>query len=101
MGFLDEFTKFLQEYGVIGLAVAFVIGVTVKDLVSATVDDIIMPVVEVFLPAGEWQNAVWKVAGIEFMTGHFLSVLLDFLIVALLVFLFMKYVMGKEEVGKI
>lgn len=101
MSFIDEFTKFLEEYGVIGLAIAFVIGVAVKDLVSATVDDLIMPIVGVFLPAGNWENAVWTVASIDFRIGHFLAASIDFLIIALLIFVFVRYVLKKEEVGKI
>lgn len=101
MGFLEEFTQFLEEYGVLGLAIAFVIGLAVKDLVSATVDNIVMPVVEVFLAQGGWEQAVITVASIDFGIGPFLSALIDFLVIALLVFVFVKYALGKEEVGKI
>ncbi|MFB6158457.1 MAG: MscL family protein [Candidatus Nanohalobium sp.] len=100
MSLTQDFVDFLQEYGVIGLAIAFVIGVAVKDLVSATVDVLIIPVVGVFLPAGEWQNAVLTLANIEFQIGLLLSALIDFLIIAFLVFLFVRYVLGKTEVGK-
>lgn len=100
MGFIEEFTQFLEEYGVLGLAVAFVIGLAVKDLVSATVDGIVMPVVEVFLPEGSWQTATVTIASIEFQAGLFLSALIDFLMIALLVFVFVKHVMGREEVKK-
>lgn len=100
MSFIDDFTTFLEEYGVIGLAVAFVIGVAVKDLVSATVDDLIMPVVGLFLPAGDWENAVWTVATMDFRIGHFLAALIDFLIIALLIFVFVRYVIKKTDVSK-
>lgn len=101
MEFASEFLEFLEEYKVIGLAIGFVIGVSVKDLVSATVEDLIMPVVEVFLPAGSWESATFNLLGIEFLIGHFLSVLINFLIIALLVFLFVKYVLRKEKVEKL
>ncbi len=101
MGFIGDFTQFLEEYGVLGLAIAFVIGVAVKDLVSSTVDSLIMPIVSVFLPEGSWESAIWTVADIEFRIGNFLSALIDFLIIALLIFVFVRYVLRKEEVGKI
>jgi len=101
MSFKDEFLTFLEEYGVIGLAVAFIIGLAVKDLVSAIVDALIMPLVEVFLPQGEWQDAVLTIASIEFQAGVFLSALIDFLIIALLVFIFTKYILRKDKVEKI
>lgn len=101
MGFLEDFKQFLEAYGVIGLAVAFVIGLAVKDFVSATVDDLIMPIVEVFLPSGDWQNFLLVIGNIEFKLGHFLGALIDFMIIALLVFVFVKYGLGKEKVEKI
>jgi len=101
MSFKDEFLTFLEEYGVIGLAIAFVIGAAVKDLVSVTVDTVIMPIVEIFLPEGNWQNAVLNLAGIELQIGIFLAALIDFLIIALLIFIFVKYILKKEKVEKI
>lgn len=101
MGFLEDFTRFLEEYGVLGLAIAFVIGQAVNDLVQAIVNGAIMPVVEVFIPAGNWREAVWTVASVEFQAGQLLSALIDFTIIALLIFVFVRYALGKEEVGKI
>jgi len=101
MSFTEDFLAFLEEYGVIGLAVAFVIGLAVKDLVSAIVDALIMPIVEVFLPRGEWQDAVLSIASIDFQIGVFLSAFVDFLMIALLVFVLVKYVLGKEKVEKL
>jgi len=101
MSFKDEFLTFLEEYGVIGLAIAFVIGAAVKDLVSVTVDTVIMPIVEIFLPEGNWQNAVLNLVGIELQIGVFLAALIDFLIIALLIFIFVKYILKKEKVEKI
>lgn len=101
MRLLTDFTKFLEEYGVIGLAVAFVMGLAVKDLVTSIVDNLIMPIVGVLLPSGNWQNAVWEIAGISFGIGQLLSALIDFVLIAMLVFIFVKYALGKEEVEKI
>ncbi|MFB6190118.1 MAG: MscL family protein [Candidatus Nanohaloarchaea archaeon] len=101
MSLLEEFTKFLEEYGVLGLAIAFVIGDAVSGLVKAIVNDLIMPVVELFLPAGEWQNYTVTFIRAELKLGHFMASVLDFTIIALLVFLFVKYALGKEEVKKI
>lgn len=101
MGFVQEFRSFLEEYGVIGLAIAFVMGVAVKDFVSATVDDIIMPIVGMFLPGGNWETATTSLGEIIFQTGHWLGALIDFVIIALLIFIFVKYVLKHEEVEKV
>ena len=97
----SEFLDFLQEYDIVSLAIALVIGLAVKDLVSATVDDLIMPIVQVFLPGGNWEQTVTQIGPFTFRTGHFLSVALEFVIIAFLIFAFVKYVMNKEKVGKI
>lgn len=101
MSFRNEFLEFLEEYGVLGLAIAFVIGVAVKDLVSATVDGLIMPGLDPLLAGEQWEDAIFTVSGINFRVGLFLSALIDFLVVAFLVFLFVKYLLGKEELENI
>lgn len=101
MKVMNEFMDFLQEYDIIGLAIALVIGLAVKDLVSATVDDLVMPIVGVFLPSGNWETAVFTLANIEFAIGHWFSVALEFVIIAFLIFMFVKRVMKKEKVEKI
>jgi large conductance mechanosensitive channel len=56
-GFIEEFTAFLKEYGVIGLAIAFIKGGTSGRLVSALVTDIVKHIISFFLPRGSWQEA--------------------------------------------
>lgn len=99
--FFEEFMAFLEAYGVIGLAIALIIGLAVKDLVSAIVDDAIMPIIEVFLPAGEWQTATLTIGSTQFQAGHLLSAAIDFALIAFLVFAFVKYFLKKKKVEKI
>jgi len=101
MGFTEDFVSFLEEYGVIGLAVAFVIGAEVNNLVNVIVEEAIMPIVGVFLPEGGWQEATAVILGIEFGVGRLLGATINFVIIALLVFVFVKYLLGREEVSKI
>lgn len=101
MGFIDDFVEFIEEYNVVGLAIAFVIGVEVNSLVNAIVEGAIMPIVGVFLPEGGWQTAAWTIMEIEFQIGHILSALINFTIIALLVFAFVRYILKKQEVKKI
>lgn len=101
MAFMDDFVNFLEEYGIIGLAIAFVVGVEVNNLVNTVVEEAIMPIVGVFLPEGGWQQATATVFGVEFGVGQLLGAVINFVIILLLVFLFVKYLLGKEEVGKI
>jgi len=99
LGFDQEFMAFLLKYQVIGLAVAVVIGTAATKLVNSTVTDIIMPVVAVVTPSGKWQTAVLEIGPLKFLLGDYLSAIIDFMIIAVLIFLAVKYLM-KGDMGK-
>lgn len=100
MGFVQEFKEFLTEYKVIGLAIAFIMGAAVTTLVQSLVNNIIMPVVTFFIPGGAWQTATVAVGSIVIGWGAFLGALLNFLIIALVVFMLAKIVLREEKVTK-
>ncbi len=89
-GIWEEFIDFINKYGVMGLAIGFIIGSASKDLVSALVADILMPVITFFIPGGTWREATLSVGPIVLSLGHFAGALLDYLIIALIVFYLMK-----------
>lgn len=89
-GLVDEFVQFLNKYGVIGLAIAFIMGSAVNKLVSALVNYIVMPVITFFIPGGGWREALLYLGPIEVQVGQFAGAMLDFLIISLVVFFIMK-----------
>jgi len=89
-GFTAEFLAFLRKYGVIGLAIAVIIGGAAGSLVSALVSDILMPLITFFIPGGAWKEATLVLGPIVMSIGHFIGSLIDFLIIALVVFIIMK-----------
>jgi large conductance mechanosensitive channel len=90
--FSQEFMDFLNKYGVIGLAIAFIIGGAAGRLVTALVSDLLMPIIAVIIPNGDWRTAVTQVGPIKFLLGDFLGTLVDFIVIALIVFLLMKQI---------
>lgn len=100
MKLLREFKEFLEEYKVIGLAIAFIIGVAATNLVRSLADNIIMPIVEPILPTEEWQAWVLDLGPFSFGTGAFLGELINFVIVAFVVFYIAKKVLKEEKVAK-
>jgi large conductance mechanosensitive channel len=100
-GFEEEFVEFLKKNQVIGLAVAFIIGTAATALVTALVKDIVMPVVGVILPGGNWQTALLPVGPINFMAGDFVGAMINFIIIALVVFLLVKYIMKADMSKKV
>ena len=97
---LKEFVVFLKEYQVMGLAIAVIIGAKVNDLVKSTVDQLIMPIVGLVVPGGDWKSLTINIADTKFGIGIVLGSLLDFIIVAAIVFMFAKYVLKEISVTK-
>jgi large conductance mechanosensitive channel len=100
-GFIDEFTEFLLKYQVIGLAVAVIIGAAAGKMVTAMVNDIIMPIIAVIVPGGDWRTSVLQAGPIKFLVGDFVGALIDFIIVALVIFLIVKFIMKGDTSKKI
>jgi large conductance mechanosensitive channel len=97
---LKEFKDFLKEYKVIGLAVALIIGLAATTFVKAIVDDIVMPIITPFIPGGAWQTATFSMGPIIISWGHFLGALINFIVIAFVVFLIAKYALKEEKVSK-
>jgi len=100
-GFIDEFMEFLMKYQVIGLAVAVIIGAAAGKMVTAMVNDIIMPIIAVIVPGGDWRTSVLQIGPMKFLVGDFVGALIDFIIVALVIFLVVKFIMKGDTSKKI
>jgi large conductance mechanosensitive channel len=98
--FLTEFKEFLNEYKVIGLAVAFIIGAAATDFVKSIVNNVVMPLITPFIPGGAWQTATFSLGKVVIGGGAFLSSLINFIIIAFVVFLIAKIILREEKVTK-
>jgi large conductance mechanosensitive channel len=93
-GVWAEFKNFIGKAGVVGLAIGFIMGTYVGKVVSALVQDIIMPVPGALIPGGDWRKAIVSIRignGMNFAVGDFVGVIVDFLIVAAVIFLVARY----------
>jgi large conductance mechanosensitive channel len=97
---LKEFLAFLKNYGVIGLAIAVIIGGKLNELVTSVVNDLMMPLI--FQPALRAANVddIRKLSAGGVLYGKVVGSMIDFLIVAVLVFIFAKYALKEETVAK-
>src|SRR3990170_1699015 len=95
--FMQEFMDFLNKYGVIGLAVAFVMGAAITKLVTALVTDLIMPIIGALIPGGDWRTATWKVGSVKFLVGDFAGALIDFIIIALVIYMIIKSIVNEKK----
>jgi len=100
-GLVQELMDFLMKYQVIGLAVAFIIGAAATKMVTACVADIIMPIIAVLIPGGDWRNSVLQLGPVKLLVGDFVGAIIDFVIIALVVFLVVRYMMKGDTSKKI
>jgi large conductance mechanosensitive channel len=87
----DEFKSFALKGNVIDLAVGVIIGSAFGSIVTSLVKNIIMPIVSIPIPTQGGYTA-WHIGPI--LVGHFLSDVLNFVVVALALFLFIVKFLG-------
>jgi large conductance mechanosensitive channel len=92
-----EFRKFLLQTNALALAIGVIIGAAVGKVVSSLVSDILMPVIGVLIPGGAWRDLKWVLSTKPDGTpanaityGSFLGSMVDFVIVAFVVFMITK-----------
>lgn len=105
MGFMTEFKEFASKGNVIDLAVGVIIGGAFGKIVGSLVDDMIMPIVSkifggldfsnYFIPlSGQTETvlAEAKKSGAVLAYGSFITVVLNFLILAFIIFVMVKQI---------
>ena len=84
---MKGFIEFIREQGVVNLAIAFVLGVAVTKVVTSLVEDIINPIIGGLIGSTAGLATVSLTIGsVQIMWGHFLGVLIDFVIVAAVIY---------------
>jgi len=106
MSFASEFKEFAAKGNVIDLAVGVIIGAAFAKIVDSVVGDLIMPVVSRIFGGLDFSNyyiplagqtsglplAEAKEAGAVFAYGNFITVLINFLILAVIIFVMVKQI---------
>lgn len=97
---IKEFYAFLTKSNALALAVGVIVGAAVGKVVSALTDDLIMPLIGPLFPGGNWReaklvltssvDAAGKVTENAILWGHLLGSILDFVIIAFVIFLIMR-----------
>lgn len=104
MGMVSEFKEFINKGNVLDLAVAVVIGAAFKSIVTALVDGVIMPVVGLFAGSVDFSQLFVSLDGTAYPNleaareaaapvityGAFIQTIIDFLIIAFVIFLVVK-----------
>lgn len=105
MGMVSEFKEFIKRGSVMDLAVGVIIGAAFGKIVSSATDDLIMPLIGVFTGKIDFSNKFIPLDGNVYPTlakakeataviayGNFITAIINFLIVAFVIFLIVKQV---------
>lgn len=90
-GFIKEFKDFAVKGNVMDLAIAVVIGAAFGKIVTALVGDIIMPLIGIILGGRNFSILTVVIGESEIRYGAFIQSIVDFAIIALVIFLFIKF----------
>jgi large conductance mechanosensitive channel len=91
----DEFKKFAFKGNVVDLAIGVIIGAAFGAIVKSLVDDIIMPLIGLVLPGDKgYEGWVWHVEGKNIPYGKFLAAVVNFLLVAFVLYIFIVKFLG-------
>ena len=111
----DEFVAFAVKGNAMALAVGTIIGAAFSTITKSLTDDIIMPIVSIFLGGVDfselkivlprlWGEPKFDADGVEILNtlnwGNFLSAVINFFILALVVFFLVKFLNRLAEIGK-
>ncbi len=113
-GFFGEFKKFITRGNVIDLAVGVIVGGAFQKIVNSLVDDIVMPVISLATKGLDFANWFIALDGEKYATleaakeagaatlnfGNFISAILNFLIMAFIIFLLVKGINSVVEKTK-
>lgn len=91
MKYFQDFKIFIREQGVLGMAIGIIVGSAVAKTATAFVDDVVNPFVAlIFGASGTLANAKLQIGSATFLWGHFLGVLIDLNIVAVVVYIALR-----------
>lgn len=87
---LKEFRDFINRGNVMDLAVAVILGAAFTAIVNSLVDDIIMPLIGIVLGGIDFSTLTISVGGAVIAYGNFIQAIVNFLIIAWVVFLIVR-----------
>ncbi|MHA8110959.1 large conductance mechanosensitive channel protein MscL [Lactobacillaceae bacterium Melli_B4] len=89
---LKEFKAFIARGSVIDMAVGVIIGAAFTSIVKSLTTNLINPLIGIFLGKIDLSNIIFKVGGAQFKVGLFINSIINFIIIAFVVFLLVKFI---------
>lgn len=97
--FIQEFKEFALRGNVVDLAVGVIIGAAFQNIVTSLTDDIISPIIGLVAKT-DFKDLVLEVFGVSIKYGSFITAVINFLIMALVLFCIVKLMNSAANLGK-
>ena len=97
--FLKEFEKFALRGNVMDLAVGVIIGASFQSIVNSLVNDVISPIIGLFAKT-DLSYLSFTIRDVEIKYGSFLTAVINFLIMAFVIFVFVKAINKLQNLGQ-
>ena len=94
----SEFKAFIAKGSVVDLAVGVIIGAAFKGIVDSLVSDIISPLIGLVADTN-FTDLVWQIGGVTIHYGSFITAIINFLLMAIVLFLLVKAISGARDFG--
>ena len=88
--FFQEFKEFAMRGNVMDLAVGVIVGGAFSAITTSLIDDIIMPIIGIFVSKASFADLSFSTHGAEITYGNFIQAVLNFIIMAFVVFCMVK-----------
>lgn len=89
---LNDFKDFIAKGNVMDLAVGIIIGAAFTAIVNSLVEDLVNPLIGLFVGGLDFSGLTVGVADAQFRYGAFITAVIEFLIIAFVVFLLVRAV---------
>ena len=96
--FIKEFKEFAMQVNVMDMAIGIVVGAAFTAIVTSLVNDIISPVIGLFVRV-DFTELAATVFGVDIRYGAFIMAVINFLIVAFVLFLIVKAMNKARTLG--
>jgi len=90
MGMMSEFKEFVSKGSLVDMAVGIIIGAAIGKMVGALVDNILMPIIGMLMGGVDFSTLAIKIGEASIGYGAFIQALIDFLIVAFVIFMIIR-----------
>lgn len=97
---IKEFKEFISKGNVVDLAVGVIIGGAFGKIVTSLVNDVLMPAIGIVLGGVDFSKLTLNVGDAKIAYGMFIQNIIDFLIIAFCVFIFVKVVNKLSNLNK-